>query len=214
MNSYYTLTYNPFGVNTYVICNEQNECLIVDAACYDKRELEHFYSFIEGKKLKPVAAVNTHGHFDHLFGVDEVCRKYNLTPYIHKDDMYVVKAAVELAMPFGLVVRSLPSEWNYFTEDGLVSIGGFNFRVMQVPGHSKGCVVLYFEDYKILVTGDVLFAGSIGRTDLPGGSYIDLISGIKSKILNLPLDTVVLPGHGPATTVGEEISSNSFLNYL
>ncbi|HOT14535.1 MAG TPA: MBL fold metallo-hydrolase [Bacteroidales bacterium] len=214
MNSYYTLTYNPFGVNTYVICNEQNECLIVDAACYDKRELEHLYNFIEGKKLKIVAAVNTHGHFDHLFGVDEVCSKYNLTPYIHQDDMYVVKAAAELAIPFGLVVRSLPPKWNYFTEDGMVSIGGFNFRVMQVPGHSKGSVVLYFEKYKILVTGDVLFAGSIGRTDLPGGSYIDLISGIKSKILNLPLDTVVLPGHGPSTTIGEEISSNSFLNYL
>jgi hydroxyacylglutathione hydrolase len=211
---YHTLQYNPFGENTYIVFNEKNDCIIIDAGCYDEKELQHLYYFIENKKLNPIAVINTHGHIDHIFGVNDVCTHFNLVPFIHIEEEYLLKIAASQAQMFGLSLTSMPERWNYITEDSTLNIEGFNIQTLHIPGHSKGSIVLYFKDISIAVTGDVLFNGSIGRTDLPGGNYDQLISGIRSKLLTLPQNTVVLPGHGPSTTIGEEIANNQFLNHL
>jgi glyoxylase-like metal-dependent hydrolase (beta-lactamase superfamily II) len=206
-----SFVFNPVQENTYVIWDESKECAIVDAGCLNEKEFETLDSFIRTNSLKPIKLLNTHGHFDHIFGV-EACRKaYGLKWEAHNGDNPLILNAPAQAAMFGLSIEKIKTPDIELAEGDILSFGNTVLSIIHVPGHSQGSICFYNEKDKIIITGDVLFRGSIGRTDLPGGDYDTLISGIKNKLLKLPSETSVFPGHGPSSTIGDENSTNPFL---
>lgn len=207
-----TFAFNPFQVNTFVVYNDTPECLIIDAACYQEEEFQKLFSFITEKSLKPVALLNTHGHVDHLTGTSRVCEKYGIDLFMHKDDQFLLENAVAQGRTFGFTIEAPPLPKTWLKDGDKFQFGKSEITAWHAPGHSAGSLIFYSPEAKFLITGDVLFDGSIGRTDLPGGDYAQLINSIKTKIMVLPGDTRVLPGHGPETSVGKEMDYNPFLN--
>jgi len=203
--------FNPVQENTYIIWDETGECAIVDAGCFNQSEFEKLDGFIKSKNLKPVKLINTHGHFDHIFGIEQCRKAYNLKWEAHNGDNFLVDGAREKAAMFGIPIQPVSLAEVELHDGDEIHFGNSTLKVLHVPGHSPGSVCFYNENSKTLITGDVLFNGSIGRTDLQGGDYFTLINGIKSKLLVLPDDTDVFPGHGPATTIGDEKARNPYL---
>ncbi len=203
--------FNPFQVNTYLLYNEDSECIIVDPSNSNEAEDETLFGFIRENDLDVRLILNTHGHVDHLLGVKVVKEKYNVPFYIHADDTFFVERAVEHGAIFGLNVRKPPAADKNVDEGQEVFPGSGKIELIHVPGHSPGSLVLYIEGSNIAITGDVLFQGSIGRTDLQGGDYEQLIRGIKDKLLVLDQNCIVYPGHGPSTSIKAEKESNPFL---
>ncbi len=204
-------TFNPIQENTYVLFDETGECIIVDAGCYFDYEREELAAFIEKKKLKPVALVNTHCHFDHVLGIN-FCRSNYKIPFLaHQDDAFLVHDAVSHGDMFGVPVEPIDPPDRFIDEGDKIRFGNSELELLHVPGHAPGSLVIYHPEQKFLLAGDVLFYGSIGRTDLPRGSYEQLVNNIKSKLLVLPEDVVVYSGHGPETNIGFEKGSNPFL---
>jgi hydroxyacylglutathione hydrolase len=206
-----SFVFNPVQENTYVIWDETGECAIVDAGCFNQKEFEKLDSFIKSNDLKPVKLINTHGHFDHIFGIEQCRTGYNLKWEAHYGDNSWIEGAKEKAAMFGIPIQPVNLPEIELNDGDLVRFGNIILKVIYVPGHSVGSICFYDEESKILITGDVLFNGSIGRSDLPGGNYETLIEGIKSKLMILPSDVDVFPGHGPATTIGDENVRNPFL---
>lgn len=204
--------FNNFQVNTYLLYDESKEAVIMDPACDSADELEEIFTFIEGNQLKPRFIANTHGHIDHVLGVSALMEKYNIPFYMHQGDEFLLNAAPQSAMMYGFSLNKSPKPTKFITEDETLKFGNSELRLFHIPGHSPGSIVFYSETDRFVIVGDVLFRGSIGRTDLPGGSYEELISGINSKLLTLPPDTVVLSGHGPYSTIQAEHDTNPFLN--
>ncbi len=207
-----TFVFNPFRVNSFVAYDETGECIIIDASCSESYEYAELFRFIDSASLKPLAVLNTHGHVDHLTGTAKVCGKYGIPFRIHGEDEFLVDRALESGMMFGLKPEKPPRPDSPISDGETIRFGNTEVQAFHAPGHSPGSVVFYFREEGLLVTGDVLFAGSIGRTDLPGGDYDQLIKSIRSKILVLPGETKVFPGHGPETTVERERLTNPFLN--
>ncbi|MDR1226252.1 MAG: MBL fold metallo-hydrolase [Prevotellaceae bacterium] len=203
-----TFVFNDFRENTYVAYDESGECVFIDAGCYSSREEERVVDFINQSKLKPVALINTHGHIDHILGNAFLCERYSIPSYLHKADLPMLEAGEEQgkAYNFALVPPPKPK----FLEDEF-AFGNTTLQVLHVPGHSKGCVALYSKERSVIFTGDTLFQGSIGRTDLPGGDYDEIMRSLTQLILPLPDETQVLPGHGYPTTIGSERLTNPFL---
>jgi glyoxylase-like metal-dependent hydrolase (beta-lactamase superfamily II) len=187
------------------------ECAIVDAGCYNVQEFEKLDGFIKSKNLKPVKLINTHCHFDHIMGVGKCREAYSLKWEAHSAEAFWVENAQKQGAMFGIPMQPVSLPEIELNDGDNVSFGNTTLKVIHVPGHSPGSVCFYIEATKTLLAGDVLFKGSIGRTDLPGGDFDTLISGIKTKLLVLPGDVKVYPGHGPATTIGEEKEGNPFL---
>lgn len=206
-----TFVFNPVQENTYVLWDESGECAIVDPGCLNDKEFEKLDAFIKTKNLKPVKLINTHGHFDHIFGVEKCREAYSLKWEAHHGDNAWIEGVQAKATLFGLVVQSVALPEVELNEGDIVSFGNTTLKIFHVPGHSPGSICFYDEKSKVVITGDVLFNGSIGRTDLDGGSYETLISGIKTKLLSLPNEVLVYPGHGPATTIGDEKARNPYL---
>lgn len=197
----------PLDNGVYVLHDQEaGAAVIVDPSF----ELEPVLAFLDAHGLRLEAIVNTHGHFDHVVG-NAACR--TLAPeaplYLHPADLDLLAAAPRQGALFGLRVPSSPHPDRSFREGEEVILAGATWRVLHVPGHSPGSVCLYREG--TLIGGDVLFQDSIGRTDLPGGDGRLLLAGIREKILVLPDETIVYPGHGPTTTIGRERAHNSFL---
>lgn len=207
-----TFVFNPFQVNTYLIYDQAGNCVIFDGCCYSKQEFELFFDFIIDNSLKPLALLNTHGHVDHLTGTRRICEKYSIGFHIHKDDKFLLDGAVEYGKFFGFNIEDPPEPASWLVDGETFIAGEMEISVFHSPGHSPGSLVFYVKQAGILITGDVLFAGSIGRTDLPGGNYGQLINSIRSRILVLPSETIVYPGHGRETTIGNEKAFNPFLN--
>jgi hydroxyacylglutathione hydrolase len=207
----FTFIFNPVQENTYVIWDETGECAIVDAGCYTQKEFEKLDAFIRSKGLKPVKLLNTHGHFDHIFGIQQCRKAYGLNWEAHYGDNAWIDGVQAKAALFGIPVQPVALPEVELNDGDKVQFGNSTLKVLYVPGHSPGSICFYEEQSKIVITGDVLFNGSIGRTDLPGGEHNTLIEGILTKLLVLPDDVVVYPGHGPATTIGEERVRNPFL---
>ncbi|MCQ6273709.1 MBL fold metallo-hydrolase [Bacillus sp. V3B] len=201
----------PVQTNCYILTKEDSSCLIVDPG----GEGEKLINFLRERDLKPVGIMLTHAHFDHIGAVDSIREEYKVQACVHvneKDWLTSSELNCSDFMKFGKVqVREADTTISGEQE---LTMGSFTFQVFETPGHSPGSVSLYFEDDGIVLSGDALFNGSIGRTDLPGSNHEDLMKSIHEKLLRLPEETVVLCGHGPVTTIGKEMASNPFLHGL
>ena len=172
-------TFNPVEVNAVVLWDETLECVIIDPACFYPHEEEELKTFIESNHLNPVRLLNTHGHFDHLMGNGFVERTWGLKSEIHRLDSFLVEQASGLASMFGITMDKPPLPGRFFGDGDLLTFGNSTLKAIFVPGHAPGGVAFYSEADGILIAGDILFYGSVGRTDLPGGSHEQLINGIK-----------------------------------
>lgn len=206
--------FNMFGVNTYVVWDPVTlDAAIIDPGMIHKDEEAVLDSFIEKEKLNVTQLVNTHMHVDHTFGVPHIRNRYGVELKASDNDTFLGRQAPAQARMFGLsATNAEPVEANVKIGDGdHITVGSEEGIVMGVPGHSPGSLVLYFPKSKFVITGDVLFQGSIGRTDLVGGNHQQLINGIREKLMTLPADTVVYPGHGAPTTIGAEKRANPYV---
>jgi glyoxylase-like metal-dependent hydrolase (beta-lactamase superfamily II) len=206
----FKIVFNPIEVNTYLLADLSGDCAIIDCGCYDNNEFSELTDLIEEKNLKPVLLLNTHCHLDHIFGNRFILEKYNLGAFCHKEDEGNRGNAVNHAIMFGLSMEIPPAPAGFLADHQTVSFGTTELVVLHVPGHSRGSLAFYSSNDKTVFTGDALFAGSIGRTDLPGGNYETLMNSITKKLFTLPADTVVYPGHGEESTIGIEIESNPY----
>jgi hydroxyacylglutathione hydrolase len=205
------LTFNPVQENTYVIYNEFNECIIIDPGCYFEQEKEELQSFIEKSKLQPKMLLNTHCHLDHVFGNKFISEAYQLTLRIHAKEEALLEMAPSSGLMFNLPFDNYTGKLIFIKEGDIISLGDDQLEVIHAPGHSPGSICFYCARQKFIIGGDVLFYRSIGRTDLPGGSHEDLVRNIKEKLFKLPPDVKVYSGHGPETTIGDEMKLNPYL---
>lgn len=206
-----SFTFNPFEENTYILYDDTGECAIVDPGCCDRSEQKQLTDFITAKNLKPVRLINTHCHIDHVFGIPFVCDHYGLKLEIHEGELIVLRFAKQTGIMYGTPVDEMPEPGAFLTEGDVVTFGNTSLRVLFTPGHSPASICFYDKESKQLISGDVLFKGSIGRTDLPGGNYETLMQNIFSKLMTLDDDVKVYPGHMDATTIGKERRNNPFI---
>lgn len=204
-------TFNPFSENTYIIYNEDNACWIVDPGMYNASEHSAFNAFMAQHRLKPQGIINTHAHIDHILGVQAIVDKYAVPFALHPLEHIVLANAKGSAMLFGLSLDAVPQPTQTLKENTALELGKDKLEIRLAPGHSPGSVVFYYPEGGWAIGGDVLFAGSVGRTDLPGGNHNQLLESIRTQVYTLPDETVIYPGHGPETTVGEEKRSNPFV---
>ena len=202
---------NPLGENSFIVSDETSECVFIDPGFYYEEEHQEIKDFIAENQLNPVKIVNTHCHFDHIWGVEFVRNEYKIPFLAHTEDNFWVERATQQAEMFGFDMDTVKPADSFLVENEYIEFGNSRLKIIHVPGHSPGHVVFYSENDKILIAGDVLFYGSIGRTDLPGGDYQTLISNIKNKLFDLPNETKVYCGHGPETSLGFEKRTNPFL---
>ncbi|MBN2348876.1 MAG: MBL fold metallo-hydrolase [Bacteroidales bacterium] len=203
--------FNDFQENSFVLWDHSKSCIIIDPGCSNNAEYKLLESFISENGLKPEMLINTHCHIDHILGNKWAVEKYNIQSYAHNGDLPVFDQAEEYARMFGLTFEPPPVIQNFLEDNQSLHFGNSELKIIHVPGHSQGSIALYAEAEKFIIVGDVLFRGSIGRTDLPGGNYNTIIQSIKTRLLTLPGNTVVYPGHGPVTTIKNEHDTNPFL---
>ena len=210
----YNLVFNPYEVNAYVVAASDGQCALIDPACCSEQERNALTEFIAAKGLRPVWLINTHGHYDHVTGNAFVHKTWSAAKHAaHRDDLFLMENGYQRGEIFGFPAEKPPTP-DVFLEDGdTVEFDDVSLKVIHVQGHSPGSIVLYSPEEKFVLTGDVLFSGSIGRTDIPGtrASHDLLVEGIKTKLMTLPHDTSVYTGHGPSTTIGKEKATNPFL---
>lgn len=206
-----TFTFNPVQENTYLLYNEQGEACIIDPGCYFPEERETLKAAIESGGLRPVLLLNTHCHLDHVFGNKFVFETWGLVPHIHEKERPVLERAPKAGLRWQLPFENYEGELAFISEGTKIHIGQDALDLLFTPGHSPGSLSFYNEAGSFVIGGDVLFNGSIGRTDLPGGDYDTLINSIQTQLFTLPDETRVYPGHGPLTTVGLEKMNNPFV---
>lgn len=202
---------NPFQENTYVIYDETGDAIIIDAGCYTPSDIEQVKKFVTSKNLSIKFILTTHGHIDHILGIDSLKSIYKVDCLVHGDDIPLIQTSPSHALMFGLVFEKVPKIDRVLNEGDIITFGNSSLEVIHTPGHSKGGVCFYSSKQKILFSGDTLFRSSIGRTDLLGGSYEELIASITHKLLTLGDEVVVYPGHGDSTTIEHEKQNNPFL---
>ena len=205
-----SFTFNPFEENTYVLYDKTGEAIVIDPGCYEKVEQEELKNFISGKKLNVKLLINTHCHIDHVLGNDFVKNEYHVPFLIHPIEIPVLKAVKIYASNYGFPQYHELLPEGELKEGGQVKFGNSTLEIIFLPGHSPGHVGFYNSSQKFLVSGDVLFYHSIGRTDLPGGNHDTLLSSIHQKLFVLPDEVTVYPGHGHSTSLGEEKIHNPF----
>lgn len=203
-------TFNDFYENTYVLYDETKECIIIDPGCNNSAEQKELSTFISENCLKPKHLINTHCHIDHILGNKFVSELYHLPLTSHKKEQAVLDVGQTTAMMYQIPYTKSPDIAVYIDEGDQISFGNSTLEVLFTPGHSPASISFYNKTNNILIAGDVLFQGSIGRTDLPGGNFETLTRVIRSKFFTLPDETVVYPGHGDHTTVGIEKRTNPF----
>ncbi|WP_216831718.1 MBL fold metallo-hydrolase [Alkalihalobacterium elongatum] len=200
----------PLQTNCYLLINDQKEAVIFDPGG-DGPQLN---AYLKKEGITPLAILLTHAHFDHIGAVDDIRSEWNIEVYLHKDERDWLGDATKNGSAFFLGNQEIiiKDADHLIQEEGTLSIGSFKFSIYETPGHSPGSISFYFKPLGIVFSGDALFAGSIGRTDLPGGSHQLLLDSIHDKLLELPEETIVASGHGPTTTIGQEMDSNPFLS--
>ncbi len=207
-----TFTFNPFQENTYLLFDETNEAVIIDAGCIMDNEKQQLKAYIEEHNLTPKRVLNTHLHLDHQFGNKFLYNTFCISPEANEEDEFLLQNVVAQARSYGFIVNEeAQAIGRYIVDNEEIKFGNSTLKAIHVPGHSPGSIAFYEEKEGILISGDALFKGSIGRTDLPRGDYATLILSITKKLLPLPDSTVVYSGHGPTTTIGEEKQNNPYL---
>ncbi|MBI2281600.1 MAG: MBL fold metallo-hydrolase [Bacteroidetes bacterium] len=207
-----TFVFNGFQENTYLLYDETNEAVIIDPGCYSSSEQTELIDFVTKNNLNVLKLLNTHCHIDHVLGNNFVCKKFNADLYIHELDLATLHATTEYGHLYGFNVDKSPEPTHFLNDGDKITFGNSTLDVLFTPGHAPGHVVFVNHEQKFVINGDVLFKGSIGRTDLPGGNHNTLIDSIKTKMFALPDDFIVHTGHGPTTTIGYEKKYNPFLN--
>ena len=203
--------FNPIEENTFLVFDETKEAVIIDCGAYYEEEKEILKKYISEKKLSLKRLLNTHLHLDHSFGNKFIYDTYGIVPEYHQSEENI-PSLEEQAAAFGFKIDNGNACAKKYIKDGdIISFGHTNLEAILVPGHSPGGLCFLSTKDKVLFSGDVLFQGSVGRSDLWGGNYQQLISGIKNKLLILSDETVVYPGHGSATTIGKEKQNNPYL---
>jgi hydroxyacylglutathione hydrolase len=208
-----TFIFNDFQENTYVIHDETGACIIIDPGCYYEHERKEITDFISDRQLTSKLIVNTHGHLDHVFGNRFLAEKYNIDIAAHPQEIKILEAAPEAGRSFGFTADSSPQVGRLLQDGDTVLFGNTALKVIFTPGHAPGEISLYSGKDGFLISGDVLFRESIGRTDLPGGDMDVLMDSIINRLLVLPDETVVYSGHGPTTTILHERQHNPFVQY-
>ena len=207
-------TFNPFQENTYVVYSESKDAVIIDPGCYDTHEQDTLRSFIEREGLTVQALLNTHAHIDHVLGNAWVKQRYGVDYYLHPMDLQTLRAVSSYAHLYGFPRYNTSPEPDHLLEAGqTLRFGTIEFDVLFTPGHAPGHVVFYNATNNLLINGDVLFQGSFGRIDLPGGDLETLKRSIHTILFELPDETVVYCGHGPETTIGAEKMTNYILQF-
>ncbi len=197
----------PFEMNCFVVhADNGSDCILIDPG----DEINRIFNYISQNKLNPVYIFNTHSHIDHVRRVNDVQSKYDIPIHLCEDDLPLLESLPRQSMMFGIDVSPVPENIRFVKDGDEFSIGAGAFKILQTPGHSPGSICLLFNGH--VFVGDVLFKDSIGRTDLYGGNYNQLIDSIKNRLFTLPDNTIVYPGHGPTTTIGYEKEHNPFLN--
>jgi glyoxylase-like metal-dependent hydrolase (beta-lactamase superfamily II) len=212
MAKVFVFTFNPFQENTYIVADDNGECVVFDPGCYYAEERKKLSEFIENQNLTPVRLINTHCHIDHVFGNRFVAEKYRLPLEIHAGELPVLQALPQVCLLYGIPLHEDSPAPGRFIEAGEeIRFGSSVLKAIFTPGHSPASLSFFCEKDRFLIAGDVLFYDSIGRTDLPGGDFDTLIRSIKEELFPLGDDVVVHPGHGESTTIGRERQFNPFL---
>ncbi len=211
-----SFTFSPVQENTYVLYNEQGQCCIIDPGCYFPKEREELKTGIEKTGLTPVLLLNTHCHLDHVFGNKFVHDTWGLSLHLHEKEKLLLDFAPQSGQMWQLPFDNYNGPLVYLKEGNIINVGeeeadSNRLEIRFVPGHSPGSVAFYHEAGGFIIGGDVLFNGSIGRTDLPGGDFETLVNSIQTQFFTLPDDTKVYSGHGPVTTIGFEKMNNPFV---
>lgn len=208
-----SLVFNPFAENTYVVYdNDTQECVIIDPGCDTVGAENQLFGFIDSHRLKPILAINTHGHLDHIIGNPAVKQKYGIPVAAHPDVKADFQRSKQQSLLFGIPFHGeceLPDRW--LSDGEVIKVGNSTLEVISTPGHAEGSISLYAQMEGWVFTGDALFCRSIGRTDFAGGNYETLRTSIKERLFRLPDDTEVFSGHGETTTIFDEQRYNMFI---
>ena len=207
----HALTNNPFSENTYIVAAPSGHCAIIDPGMYDTNERNKFLKILDDNKLKPVMLLNTHGHLDHVFSNRFCHEKFKLPLQAHALDLETLHQGPRSAAMYSVNLDESPDPEIQLEHDQIVSLDGHDLEVRFCPGHSPGHIVFISHDDKFIIGGDVLFEGSVGRVDLPGGKAADLEKSIREQLYTLPDEFKVYSGHGNPTTIGKEKRSNYFV---
>lgn len=207
------LVCNMLQENCYIMSDATGECVIIDCGTYFSEERKALKKYISDHELRPVHLLCTHGHVDHNFGIDTVYEEYGLLPEVHQEDLDLMEHLADQAVQFiGLRPQcQYPAVGRFLSDGDKLTFGDHTIQVIHTPGHSKGSVCFLVENEGTLFTGDTLFYRSIGRTDFAGGSMMQIIQSLR-LLAQMPDSTVVLSGHGPSTTMGDELKYNPFLD--
>ena len=204
--------FNPLQVNAWLVYEERSSAILIDPSFMDQAECSVISHYIDQTGITIEYVINTHGHFDHVFGSGMLGNFTHAPILIHENDLQLMNTAPKIAGSFGFdFIGTIPEPDGFLRHGQKITAGSIDLEVIHVPGHSQGCVAFYSRSMAWLFAGDTLFAGSIGRTDLPGGNYEQIIRSIKEKLFTLPDETKVFPGHGPSTTIGKEKQSNPYV---
>ena len=203
-------TFNPFQENTYVLYDETKEAIIVDPGCFNSSEEKQLSAFISDKELTPVKLVNTHAHVDHVLGNKFIANNYQIGLELYNSEYPMLKMAKTSADLYGVPYNESPEPSAFLKEGDLLKFGSTELEILYVPGHAPDHLVFLNRSQKLLIAGDTLFKGSIGRTDLPGGNHEQLLDNIRKKLFTMDSEVVVYSGHGNETTIGEEKANNPF----
>ena len=208
-------TCNMLSENCYVVSDETREAVIIDCGAFYEEEAEAITTYIQTEGLQPVHLLCTHGHFDHCIGNGFIYKQFGLKPEAHHEEQFLMeKMKVQTQEILGIELpMDVPPVGAYFTEKDHVTFGNHQLLILHTPGHTPGGVVFYCQEEHIAFSGDTLFRMSIGRTDFERGSYEQIIHSLKDVLAKLPGDTKIFPGHGPATTIAEEIKYNPYFSY-
>lgn len=203
--------FNPFQVNTYLLHDETKECVIIDAGCHEEYEKAELLDYINSNGIIPVRIINTHVHTDHVLGNAYVCNHYGLGWEAHEGGKFLWDLSREFSTALQIKLEDIGTPESTFKDGDIIKFGNSELEVLYTPGHAAGSACFVNHEQRFVISGDVLFRDSIGRTDLPTGNYKTLLDSIKNKLFSLDDDYVVYPGHGPETTIGYEKANNPFV---
>ncbi len=211
MSRVIALTFNAFQENTYLVCDDSGSAVVIDPGCHSSEEQRQFREKVDLEEVRLESIINTHCHVDHVFGNKFVYENFCPRLLIPQGEEPLLQSYPQVANMYGLPADPSPEPTGYLEHLQKLNIGDTTLEIFSTPGHSPASVSLYCEKDGYILGGDVLFQGSIGRTDLPGGNHSLLLESIHKYFLSLPDNVIVYPGHGPFTTIGTEKTSNPFL---